>query len=123
MAKTRIRLGNLNEKCDVIRREQYVDGATGSVYYGDVLLKEGKPCSIKYIGSPSSGSSEEEKNEQRTGKIKIEFVMRYFPGLAFTDEISYNGGRFGIYSLHVIGKRAFYEVRAELQDDQSSLPT
>jgi hypothetical protein len=122
MAKTRVRLGQLHEKITVYGMTPVVDTNTGAVQMSESVIKQDLPCSVKYIGSPSSGSSEEEQNEQRTGKMKIEFVCRFFDGLNFTDEIDYRGGRFKIYSIHVRGKREWYELRAELQDDESSVP-
>lgn len=122
MAKKRVRLGDLHEKITFYNMTQVVEAGSGATFLDQVLLKGDVPCSVKYIGSPSSGSSEEEQNEQRTGKMKIEFVCRFFQGLDFLSEIDYQGGRFKIYSIHVRGKREWYEIRAELQDDESLLP-
>lgn len=122
MAKKRVRLGDLHERMTVYNMTQVIDTGSGATLLDETVLKEDLPCSVKYIGSPSSGSSEEEQNEQRTGKMKIEFVCRFFTGLDFKSEISYQGGRFKIYSIHVRGKREWYEIRAELQDDDSALP-
>lgn len=112
----------MHERITVYGMNPVVDNNTGAVSLAESILRDNMPCSVKYIGSPSSGSSEEEQNEQRTGKMKIEFVCRFFDGLNFTDEIAYQGGRFKIYSIHVRGKREWYELRAELQDDESALP-
>jgi hypothetical protein len=85
-------------------------------------------CSIKYIGTPSAGASEEETNDQTTGKIKIEVTCRYFGlgdagnvGLKFDDVVEHMGGLFDIYSIHVIGRNELYKIRAELRDDSSVL--
>lgn len=116
-------MGQLDQKIHVYQVSQSVDASTGQVSEAEFLLKS-TWASIGYVGSPSAGSSEENLNGQRTGKMKIEFVFRYFPNLKFDDIIYYEGGRFEIYSIQIIGRKQGYVVRAEMRDDHTgSSPT
>lgn len=124
MGQTHLKLGEMyhkvNLKIDVAGTNLY----TGDKTFSTVTQRANIPCSIKYIGSPSAGSSEEEINDQRTGKIKIEVVCRYFNGVSFEHYLEYEGGKFRIYSIQILGKREAYRLRAELRDDNTNyLPT
>jgi hypothetical protein len=118
------KLGDLKHKLNFYRDVTAVDSSTGEQSLNVQTLKENRWGSIKYIGSPSAGSSEEEINEQRTGKIKIEVVCRFFSGLRFEDWIQHEGARFRIYSIQIFGRNEAYRLRAELRDDDTpKLPT
>ena len=117
-------LGKLQHKVSFYRDAMQVNLQTGSQTKNVEILKENRWASVRYIGSPSAGSSEEEINEQRTGKIKIEVQCRFFSGLRFEDWIQYEGGRFRIYSIQTLGRNEGYSLRAELRDDDTAmLPT
>lgn len=120
----KIQLGKLEHKISVYRDATQIDATTGEKSIQVQTVKENRWASVKYIGSPSAGSSEEEINEQRTGKIKIEVVCRWFSGLRFEDWLSHDGGRFRIYSIQTLGRNEGYKLRAELRDDDTPmLPT
>ena len=122
MAKKKERLGNMNEKVDFIR--VYENEGSYSDNVTEVPLRPNRWCRINYIGSPSAGASEEYINEQPTGKIKIEIITRFFPGLTFRDYVLYYGAKFDIYSIQLIGRREGYRLRAEMRDDNTDiLPT
>ena len=122
-----MRAGLLHNKINVARGTYSVD-QFGHRSRALATIVSGLWCSIKYIGTPSAGASEEETNDQTTGKVKIEITCRYFGigdsgnvGLRFDDVIEHMGGLFDIYSIHVIGRNELYKIRAELRDDQSTL--
>jgi head-tail adaptor len=120
----KLQLGKLQHRISFYRDATVIDPATGEQTNQVQTIKENRWGSVKYIGSPSAGSSEEELNEQRTGKIKIEVVTRFFSGLRFEDWISYEGGKFRIYSIQTLGRNEGYSLRAELRDDDTpALPT
>ena len=120
----KLQLGKLQHKVSFYRDATVIDPATGEQTNQVQTIKENRWGSVKYIGSPSAGSSEEELNDQRTGKIKIEVVCRFFTGLRFEDWIQYEGGRFRIYSIQTLGRNEGYSLRAELRDDDTPmLPT
>ena len=118
------RVSDLTEKVDFYEPEEVIDPVTGARSSTDTLKRGNVWSNISYIGSPSAGASEEVVNDQLTGKIKIELICRFFPGVTFEDYIMYNGGRFEIYSIQIIGRRQAYKLRAELRDDNTpGLPT
>ena len=120
----RLNLGDLNQKVDFYRRSTTLDTNTGAQTLTESEVKANQWANISYVGSPSAGSSEEESNNQRIGKMKIEVVCRYFNGARFEDLIYFNGGRFRIYSIQIMGKNVGYKFRAELRDDDTDgLPT
>ena len=120
----KLQLGKLQHKVSFYRDATVINAQTGEQELEVQTIKENRWGSVKYIGSPSAGSSEEELNDQRTGKIKIEVVCRFFTGLRFEDWIQYEGGRFRIYSIQTLGRNEGYSLRAELRDDDSpALPT
>lgn len=120
----KLQLGKLQHKVSFYRDATVIDNVTGEQTNQVQTIKENRWGSVKYIGSPSAGSSEEELNDQRTGKIKIEVVCRFFSGLRFEDWIQFEGGRFRIYSIQTLGRNEGYSLRAELRDDDTPmLPT
>lgn len=120
----RLNLGDLNQKIDFVRRSTTINSTTGEQTLTESSIRSGVWANIGYVGSPSAGSSEEESNDQRIGKMKIEVVCRFFTGLRFEDIIEFNTGRFRIYSIQIMGKNAGYKLRAELRDDDTpGLPT
>ena len=120
----KLQLGKLQHKVSFYRDATVIDATTGEQTNQVQTIKENRWGSVKYIGSPSAGSSEEELNDQRTGKIKIEVVCRFFSGLRFEDWIQFEGGRFRIYSIQTLGRNEGYSLRAELRDDDTPmLPT
>ena len=124
MAIRNLKLGDLNQKCYFYRHNYSINASTGDKQAGLATVKAPAWCNISYVGSPSAGSSEEESNEQRTGKMKIEVTCRFFPNLRFDDYFLYEGSMFQIYSIQIIGKKKAYILRAELRDDQTeALPT
>jgi len=124
--KRYLKLGDFNEKIDFVREQAAASDYDGRLEFSDVSIKEGVWASIGFVGSPSAGSSEEEIENQRTGKMKIEVVCRWHPDLRlkFEDKIVWNGARFAIYSIQLVGKKQGYALRAELRDDDTdALPT
>ena len=120
----KLQLGKLQHKVSFYRDAVTIDATNGEQIDEVQTIKENRWGSVKYIGSPSAGSSEEEINEQRTGKIKIEVVCRFFSGLKFEDWIQFEGGKFRIYSIQTLGRNEGYSLRAELRDDDTpALPT
>ena len=120
----KLQLGKLQHKVSFYRDATVIDATTGEQTNQVQTIKQNRWGSVKYIGSPSAGSSEEELNDQRTGKIKIEVVCRFFSGLRFEDWIQFEGGRFRIYSIQTLGRNEGYSLRAELRDDDTPmLPT
>lgn len=120
----KLQLGKLQHKVSFYRDAVVIDATNGEQVEEVQTIKENRWGSVKYIGSPSAGSSEEEINEQRTGKIKIEVVCRFFSGLKFEDWIQFEGGKFRIYSIQTLGRNEGYSLRAELRDDDTpALPT
>ena len=120
----KLQLGKLQHKVSFYRDATVINPSTGEQQLEVQTIKENRWGSVKYIGSPSAGSSEEELNDQRTGKIKIEVQCRFFSGLRFEDWIEFEGGRFRIYSIQTLGRNEGYSLRAELRDDDSPmLPT
>ena len=118
------RVSDLTEKVDFYEPEEVIDPVTGARSTTETLKRANVWSNISYIGSPSAGASEEEINDQLVGKIKIELICRFFPGVTFEDYIMYNGGRFEIYSIQIIGRKQAYKLRAELRDDNTpGLPT
>lgn len=118
----RLKLGKLDTKV-TFRNPNITISSDGEVVTSSGNASVDRWASIKYVGSPSSGASEEEQNEQRTGKMKIEVVCRYFEPIDFLAEIDMYGATFKVYSIHILGKKEGLKLRAELQDDESVLPT
>ena len=120
----KLQLGKLQHKVSFYRDATVIHPQTGEQTIEVQTIKANRWGSVKYIGSPSAGSSEEELNDQRTGKIKIEVQCRFFSGLRFEDWIEFEGGRFRIYSIQTLGRNEGYSLRAELRDDDTvALPT
>jgi hypothetical protein len=120
----KLQLGKLEHRISFYRDATIISAQTGEQINQVQTIKENRWGSVKYIGSPSAGSSEEEINDQRTGKIKIEVQCRFFSGLRFEDWIQFEGGRFRIYSIQTLGRNEGYSLRAELRDDDTAmLPT
>ena len=120
----KLQLGKLQHKVSFYRDAIVVNATTGEQEETLYAVKENRWGSVKYIGSPSAGSSEEEINDQRTGKMKIEVQCRFFSGLRFEDWIEFEGGKFRIYSIQTLGRNEGYSLRAELRDDDTdALPT
>jgi head-tail adaptor len=117
--KRHFRAGDLTHKITVQQCNESIDAGTGQLIKGYSPMRT-TWASVGYVGSPSAGSSEEDLNGQRTGKMKIEFMFRFFPNLRFNDRIQFNGGWFEIYSIQIVGRNQAYVVRAELRDDQSN---
>ena len=123
--KTYLKLGDFNEKITFERETTSANSFDGRLQFSKNDLKT-VWASIGFVGSPSAGSSEEEIENQRTGKMKIEVLCRWHPDLRlkFEDKIIWNGARFAIYSIQLVGKKQGYVLRAELRDDDTSkLPT
>lgn len=121
--KRHFRAGDLRHKITVQQCSESIDASTGQLIKGYTPMRT-TWASVGYVGSPSAGSSEEDLNDQRTGKMKIEFMFRFFPNLRFNDRILFNGGYFEIYSIQIVGRDQAYVVRAEMRDDHSdSSPT
>jgi len=116
--KRHLRAGDLTHKITVQQCSEGIDASTGQLSKTYTNWKN-VWSSIGYVGSLSAGSSEENLNEQRTGKMKVEFTFRFFPNLRFNDRIRFNGGDFEIYSIQIVGRNQAYVVRAEMRDDQS----
>jgi head-tail adaptor len=122
-----MRAGLLHYRVNVKRPSYSVD------QYGDRIrtlyeLVNDVWANVKFIGTPSAGASEEEINDQTTGKIKIEVTCRYFGlgdqqsvQLRFDDVIEFEEGIFDIYSIHIIGRKELYKIRAEYRDDLSNV--
>ncbi len=70
------------------------------------------------IGSSAAGGGEFNDDKQVQGTMKYEFVVRYLPGLEFSDRIVWNGGYFDIYQVFPIGRREGMRIRASWSDDQ-----
>ena len=70
------------------------------------------------IGSSAAGGGEFNDDAQMAGTMKYEFVVRYLPGLEFTDRIVWNGGYFDIYQIFPIGRREGMRIRASWSDNQ-----
>ena len=70
------------------------------------------------IGSSAAGGGEFNDDKQTQGTMKYEFVVRYLPGLEFSDRIVWNGGYFDIYQVFPIGRREGMRIRAAWSDDQ-----
>lgn len=87
--------------------------------YDYSVIESGVWCSVKYIGTPSAGASEDNINDQRTGKSKIEVEMRYRNDVSHEDIIVYMGGWFEIYSIQEGGRDETTIIRAELRDDDT----
>lgn len=83
------------------------------------IIKQGVSAEFKYIGTPSAGASEEQIQEQRTGKIKAEIRCRYFKNIKFEDLVFFEGGKFRIYSIQYEGRHKAIKLRAELRDDDT----
>jgi len=100
-------------------REAYSVGSSGEKVKTVTLIKKDVGAEFKYIGTPSAGASEEEIQEQRTGKIKAEIRCRYFKGVKFEDVVYFEGGKFRIYSIQYEGRHEVLKIRAELRDDDT----
>lgn len=100
-------------------RESLTVGSSGEKVKTLSLIKRDVGAEFKYIGTPSAGASEEQIQEQRTGKIKAEIRCRYFPGVKFEDVIYFEGGKFRIYSIQYEGRHEVLKIRAELRDDDT----
>ena len=123
--KTYLKLGDFNEKITFERETASANSFDGRLQFTKNDLKT-VWASIGFVGSPSAGSSEEEIENQRTGKMKIEVTCRWYSDLRlkFGDVIEWGGARFAIYSIQLVGKKQGYVLRAELRDDDTSkLPT
>lgn len=71
------------------------------------------------VGSSAAGGGEFNDDDQMKGTMKYEFVVRYLPGLEFTDRIVWNGGYFDIYQVFPIGRREGMRIRASWSDNQA----
>lgn len=120
----KLKLGRMEHKISFYRDQITVNNTTGEQERSVAEVKLDRWAAIKYIGSPSAGASEEEINDQRTGKIKIEITCRFFTGLRFEDFVIFEGGKFRVYSIQTLGRNEGYKLRAELRDDDTpALPT
>ena len=71
------------------------------------------------IGSSAAGGGEFNDDHQMQATMKYEFVVRYLPGLEYTDRIVWSGGYFDIYQVFPIGRREGMRIRASWSDNQS----
>jgi head-tail adaptor len=115
------RTGQLDHRIDFKREVPYVD-SNGDKATTITSIRDKVWSSIKFVGTPSAGASEERiDDEQITGKIKIEVTCRYFSGVTFQSYFIYENRIFEIYSILVLGKKEWLQVRGQLRDDQSSI--
>lgn len=115
------RIGQLDHKIN-FRKEFITVDSNGDKVSTTSTIKNDVWCSIKFVGTPSAGASEERiDDEQVTGKIKIEATCRYFPGVSFQSYFVYENTIFDIYSILVLGKKEWLQVRGQMRDDQSSM--
>ena len=70
------------------------------------------------IGSSAAGGGEFNDDKQMMATMKYEFVVRFLPGLEFTDRIVWNGGYFDIYQVFPIGRREGMRIRGSWADNQ-----
>lgn len=111
------RAGDLDEKFSIWRPKLTINAETGSKEFSPEVVVQSAWGSVKFIGTPSAGASEDKINDQRTGKVKIEVVMRYVNGVKFEDFVVYQGGHFEIYSIQRSDRNSFLVLRAEMRDD------
>lgn len=109
--------GTYDQKISIWRPVSTVNEENGSKEFVPELVIERAWGSVKFIGTPSAGASEDKINDQRTGKIKIEVFMRYVKGVQFDDFIVYRGGHYEIYSIQLTDANSVLVLRAELRDD------
>lgn len=109
--------GTYDQKISIWRPVSTVNAENGSKEFVPELIVERAWGSVKFIGTPSAGASEDKINDQRTGKIKIEVFMRYVKGVQFDDFIVYRGGHYEIYSIQLTDANSVLVLRAELRDD------
>lgn len=76
-------------------------------------------CQPMAIGSSAAGGGEYNDDAQMQATMKYEFVVRYLPGLEYTDRIVWSGGYFDIYQVFPIGRREGMRIRASWSDNQS----
>lgn len=100
-------------------REILTVNANGEKTKALTILKLDVSAEFKYIGTPSAGASEEQIQEQRTGKIKAEIRCRYLKNIRFEDLVYFEGGKFRIYSIQYEGRHKAIKLRAELRDDDT----
>tara|TARA_R110002153_G_scaffold273277_2_gene443650 strand:- start:342 stop:2030 length:1689 start_codon:yes stop_codon:yes gene_type:complete len=100
-------------------REVSTVNANGEKTKQLTILKQNVSAEFKYIGTPSAGASEEQIQEQRTGKIKAEIRCRYIKNIKFEDLVYFEGGKFRIYSIQYEGRHKAIKLRAELRDDDT----
>ena len=111
--------GNMKNKISFYRESFVVNTESGEKSKTVSLIKKDVGAEFKYIGTPSAGASEDNIQEQRTGKIKAEIRCRYFRGIKFEDIIYFEGGKFRIYSIQYEGRHEVLKLRAELRDDDT----
>lgn len=108
----------MNNKISFYREVLTVD-SNGEKVKVLTLVKQNVGAEFKYIGTPSAGASEEQIQEQRTGKIKAEIRCRYIKEIKFEDLVYFEGGKFRIYSIQYEGRHKAIKIRAELRDDDT----
>ena len=112
-----MKAGRFKEKIKVEKKTTIVDDFGGQVdsyepRYSD-LWADPLP-----IGSSAAGGGEFNDDDQMKATMKYEFVVRYLPGLEFTDRIEWRGGYFDIYQVFPIGRREGMRIRAAWSDNQ-----
>lgn len=118
------RSGEFDQRVTIVNKQQVYDfsatfGSNSIDQFEYDVIESGVWCSVKYIGTPSAGASEDNINDQRTGKSKIEVEMRYRNDVSHEDIIVYMGGWFEIYSIQEGGRDETTIIRAELRDDDT----
>ena len=113
--------GKFNQKITLVDRTTFEDLNTlsysGEKVTEDSLIEANVWCSVKFIGTPSAGASEDNTDDQRTGKSKIEVELRYREDVSHEDYIIYMGGVFEIYSIQESGRDDTILLRGEARDD------
>lgn len=116
-----MRAGQLDQRIKFRKRSISVVNGDKTVVNQD--LTDEVWASVKFVGTPSAGASEERiDDEQITGKVKVEIVCRYIKNIKFTDYFVYQGADFDIYSWQIMGRNEYLKIRGEMRDDKSSLP-
>jgi hypothetical protein len=115
----RISPSDFKNRITFTRKQWQVNESTGEQVVSQYITKKNVWSKFTYIGTPSAGASEEEINDQRTGKVKAEIYCRHFDDVQFEDVIWFESSKFRIYSIQYEGNREFLKIRAELRDDDS----
>jgi hypothetical protein len=118
------RSGQFDQRVAIINKEQVFElsptfGESSKDQFEYSIIDSDVWCSVKYIGTPSAGASEDNIEDQRTGKSKIEIEMRYRNDVSHEDIIVYMGGWFEIYSIQEGGRDETTIIRAEMRDDDT----